>query len=175
VPGGDLTGEKCSGGWSQHATCADVAARSVPWTASYLRRALAVDGTCALAAGPLAFQLRGYVGTVTAACLATNGHDVWGVDIDAAKVDDVRTGRSPVAEPGLNTLVAGAVSDGTLHATMSCADADPASRATLTTTTACPLTRRAGRHSACAVPAGQFRVPLASPASGFTLRCPARR
>jgi GDP-mannose 6-dehydrogenase len=65
----------------------------------------------------------GYVGTVTAACLATNGHDVWGVDIDAAKVDDVRAGGSPVAEPGLNTLVAGAVSDGTLHATTSCADA----------------------------------------------------
>jgi GDP-mannose 6-dehydrogenase len=65
----------------------------------------------------------GYVGTVTAACLATNGHDVWGVDIDAAKVDDVRAGGSPVAEPGLNALVARAVSDGTLHATTSCADA----------------------------------------------------
>jgi len=65
----------------------------------------------------------GYVGTVTAACLATNGHDVWGVDVDAAKVGDVRAGRSPVAEPGLNTLVAGAVTDGTLHATTSCADA----------------------------------------------------
>jgi len=65
----------------------------------------------------------GYVGTVTAACLATNGHDVWGVDVDAAKVDDVRAGRSPVAEPGLNTLVAGAVSDGALRATTSCADA----------------------------------------------------
>jgi GDP-mannose 6-dehydrogenase len=65
----------------------------------------------------------GYVGTVTAACLATNGHDVWGVDIDAAKVDDIRAGGSPVAEPGLDALVARAVSDGTLHATTSCADA----------------------------------------------------
>jgi GDP-mannose 6-dehydrogenase len=65
----------------------------------------------------------GYVGTVTAACLATNGHDVWAVDIDPAKVDDVRAGGSPVAEPGLNALVARAVSDGTLHATTSCADA----------------------------------------------------
>jgi GDP-mannose 6-dehydrogenase len=65
----------------------------------------------------------GYVGTVTAACLAANGHDVWGVDIDAAKVGDIRGGGSPVAEPGLDALVARAVSDGTLHATTLCADA----------------------------------------------------
>jgi GDP-mannose 6-dehydrogenase len=65
----------------------------------------------------------GYVGTVTAACLATNGHDVWGVDVDAAKVDDIRAGRSPVVEPGLDTLVARAVADDTLHATTSRLDA----------------------------------------------------
>ena len=65
----------------------------------------------------------GYVGTVTAACLANNGHDVWGVDVDAAKVDDIRAGRSPVVEPGLDTLVARAVADDTLHATTSRLDA----------------------------------------------------
>jgi GDP-mannose 6-dehydrogenase len=65
----------------------------------------------------------GYVGTVTAACLASRGHDVWGVDVDAAKVDEIRGGRSPVAEPGLDALVAQTVVDGTLHATNSCADA----------------------------------------------------
>ncbi len=65
----------------------------------------------------------GYVGTVTAACLATNGHDVWGIDVDAAKVDEIRAGRSPVAEPGLDALVEQAVAGGTLHATTSCADA----------------------------------------------------
>ncbi len=65
----------------------------------------------------------GYVGTVTAACLAANGHDVWGVDVDAAKVDEIRAGRSPVAEPGLDALVAQAVADGALHATTSCVDA----------------------------------------------------
>ena len=65
----------------------------------------------------------GYVGTVTAACLASHGHDVWGVDVDAAKVDEIRAGRSPVAEPGLDTLTARAVADGTLHATTSCRDA----------------------------------------------------
>jgi len=65
----------------------------------------------------------GYVGTVTAACLAANGHDVWGVDVDAAKVEEIRTGRSPVAEPGLDAIVASAVANGQLHATTSCQDA----------------------------------------------------
>ncbi|HCU94835.1 MAG TPA: GDP-mannose dehydrogenase [Actinobacteria bacterium] len=65
----------------------------------------------------------GYVGAVTAACLASRGHDVWGVDVDPAKVDEIRGGRSPVAEPGLDALVAQVVADGTLHATTSCTDA----------------------------------------------------
>ena len=65
----------------------------------------------------------GYVGTVTAACLASRGHDVWGVDVDAAKVDEIRSGRSPVAEPGLDALVSQTVADGRLQATTSCADA----------------------------------------------------
>jgi GDP-mannose 6-dehydrogenase len=65
----------------------------------------------------------GYVGTVTAACMSSNGHNVWGADVDAAKVDEICAGRSPVAEPGLDALVARAVADGRLHATTSCADA----------------------------------------------------
>ncbi|HTT54275.1 MAG TPA: nucleotide sugar dehydrogenase [Streptosporangiaceae bacterium] len=62
----------------------------------------------------------GYVGTVTAACLAANGHDVWGVDVDAAKIAEIRAGRSPVVEPGLAELVAQAVASGALHATTDC-------------------------------------------------------
>src|ERR1700733_224270 len=65
----------------------------------------------------------GYVGTVTAACLAANGHDVWGVDVDAAKVAEISAGRSPVAEPGLDAIVAQATADGFLHATTSCLEA----------------------------------------------------
>jgi GDP-mannose 6-dehydrogenase len=65
----------------------------------------------------------GYVGTVTAACLASQGHDVWGVDVDSVKVDVIRSGRSPVAEPGLDALVAQTVTGGTLHATTSYRDA----------------------------------------------------
>lgn len=61
----------------------------------------------------------GYVGTVTAACLAANGHDVWGVDVDAAKVQEIGLGRSPVAEPGLDELIGRVVAEGRLRATTS--------------------------------------------------------
>jgi GDP-mannose 6-dehydrogenase len=60
----------------------------------------------------------GYVGTVSSACLAANGHDVWGVDPDGLKVSAVSAGHSPVLEPGLQTLVAEGVASGTLHATV---------------------------------------------------------
>jgi GDP-mannose 6-dehydrogenase len=59
----------------------------------------------------------GYVGSVTAACLAANGHDVWGVDVDTAKVGPITEGHSPVVEPGLDELVAAGVTAGRLHAT----------------------------------------------------------
>lgn len=61
----------------------------------------------------------GYVGTVTAACLAANGHEVVGVDVDQAKVAMITAGQSPVVEPGLNELVAGEVGAGRLQATCS--------------------------------------------------------
>jgi GDP-mannose 6-dehydrogenase len=62
----------------------------------------------------------GYVGTVTAAGLASQGHDVCGVDVDAVKVDHIRSGRSPVVEPGIDRLIATAVESGRLRA-----DTDP--------------------------------------------------
>jgi len=43
----------------------------------------------------------GYVGSVTAAVLAANGHQVRAVDVDARKVAMVNAGVSPVIEPGL--------------------------------------------------------------------------
>ncbi|HET6685534.1 MAG TPA: nucleotide sugar dehydrogenase [Jiangellaceae bacterium] len=59
----------------------------------------------------------GYVGTVTAAGLASRGHEVCGVDVDAVKVDHIRSGRSPVVEPGIDQLIAAAVESGALQAT----------------------------------------------------------
>lgn len=59
----------------------------------------------------------GYVGTVTAAGLASRGHEVCGVDVDAVKVDHIRSGQSPVVEPGIDELIASAVVSGNLTAT----------------------------------------------------------
>ncbi len=48
----------------------------------------------------------GYVGLVTAACLADLGHVVIGMDVDSAKVERLRKGIIPIYEPGLAELIA---------------------------------------------------------------------
>ena len=65
----------------------------------------------------------GYVGCVTAACLASTGHTVCGVDRDEHKVSSVRRGEAPFYEPGLETLVKENVSAGRLTASISTAEA----------------------------------------------------
>jgi GDP-mannose 6-dehydrogenase len=61
----------------------------------------------------------GYVGCVTAACLAQLGHSVIGVDKDEFKVRNVLAGQAPFYEPGLEDLVQANVSAGRLSATTS--------------------------------------------------------
>jgi GDP-mannose 6-dehydrogenase len=65
----------------------------------------------------------GYVGTVTAACVARQGHDVWGVDVDGLKVELLNHGHSPVVEPGLDEMIASELGHGRLHATTNAAEA----------------------------------------------------
>lgn len=69
----------------------------------------------------------GYVGIVSAACLARDGHEVIGVDPQPAKVDLVRAGRSPIVEKHVDGLLAEAVVDGRIRATTSPAEAVAAS------------------------------------------------
>lgn len=58
----------------------------------------------------------GYVGVVLAACLADNGHDVVGLDVNPLKVKIVNEGRSPILEEGINELVNKVVGSGRLRA-----------------------------------------------------------
>ncbi len=59
----------------------------------------------------------GYVGTVTTAALAGDGHQVIGVDAHGLKVDMLNDGRSPVIEAGLSELVATGLEAGRIRAT----------------------------------------------------------
>ncbi len=47
----------------------------------------------------------GYVGLVTAVCLAEKGHDVTCVDVDEKKIDLMKEGKSPIYEDGLEVLM----------------------------------------------------------------------
>jgi GDP-mannose 6-dehydrogenase len=58
----------------------------------------------------------GYVGSVSAACLAASGHDVLGIDVERAKVDGINRGVSTVVEPGLSELIGEGVASGKLRA-----------------------------------------------------------
>jgi GDP-mannose 6-dehydrogenase len=69
----------------------------------------------------------GYVGCVTGACLARNGHQVIGVDVNPDKVRLVSGGGSPVVEAGLGELIARVVKEGRLRATVSVEEAVDAS------------------------------------------------
>ncbi len=62
----------------------------------------------------------GYVGAVSAACLAAEGHTVVGVDTNPVKVDLLNQGHSPVVEAGLGELIEEGVRAGRLRATTDC-------------------------------------------------------
>jgi GDP-mannose 6-dehydrogenase len=54
----------------------------------------------------------GYVGAISLACLARDGHSVIGVDIDKAKLELIRAGKTPVVEEGMVELMARVASNG---------------------------------------------------------------
>jgi GDP-mannose 6-dehydrogenase len=65
----------------------------------------------------------GYVGCVSAAAFAGDGHEVVGVDVIPEKVSAINEGRSPIVEPGLDELLKQGITEGRLRATTSTEDA----------------------------------------------------
>ena len=65
----------------------------------------------------------GYVGSVSAACLANKGHYVIGVDSNRTKVDLINAGKSVIVEPELKELTTAMVAQGRLRATSDVSDA----------------------------------------------------
>lgn len=59
----------------------------------------------------------GYVGAVSAGCLAKDGHAVIGVDPNRTKVDLINQGQTPIIEKDIGEMIAATVKDGLLHAT----------------------------------------------------------
>lgn len=65
----------------------------------------------------------GYVGAVSAGCLAKEGHQVIGVDSERNKVDLFNSGQSPIVEKDIGDIIRRAVASGDLRATTDVADA----------------------------------------------------
>ena len=65
----------------------------------------------------------GYVGAVSLACLARDGHEVIGVDIDQAKLDLIASGKSPIVEEGILDLMRDVVASGLVKVTDNAAQA----------------------------------------------------
>jgi len=59
----------------------------------------------------------GYVGTVSAGCLAQEGHEVIGVDSEPAKVDLINAGKPPIIEKDIGQIIERQVAAGRLSAT----------------------------------------------------------
>ena len=57
----------------------------------------------------------GYLGAVHAACMAKLGHEVIGIDLDAAKIEALAQARAPFFEPGLPELLTEAMATGRLR------------------------------------------------------------
>ncbi|KRA25688.1 UDP-glucose 6-dehydrogenase [Microbacterium sp. Root61] len=68
----------------------------------------------------------GYLGAVHAAAMASIGHDVIGIDVDARKVEQLSRGEAPFFEPGLQEILTEGIQSGRLRFTTDMAEASGA-------------------------------------------------
>jgi GDP-mannose 6-dehydrogenase len=73
----------------------------------------------------------GYVGCVSAACLAARGNEVVGVDVNPTKIDLITRGQAPVVEERIGELTSQVVASGALRATTDVAEAIAATEVSL--------------------------------------------
>ena len=99
----------------------------------------------------------GYVGSVSAASFAADGHTVVGVDVNPDKVASLNEGRSPIVEKGLDELIQHTAANGSLRATTSTAKpctrptsrcSASARRAARTAASTCPTSNASASRSA---------------------------
>ena len=65
----------------------------------------------------------GYVGAVSAACLASDGHNVIGVDPNQTKIDLINAGQTPIIEAEVGEMISAEVTGGRLRATTQAGEA----------------------------------------------------
>jgi nucleotide sugar dehydrogenase len=111
----DITIARTELGWEPGVLVTDGLARTVDWFRDYLQQAggqprrrldPAPRARGAERRQKVAVIGTGYVGAVTATCLAWLGHDVCGLDIDPTRAGQLNQGQVPFHEPGLDALLA---------------------------------------------------------------------
>jgi GDP-mannose 6-dehydrogenase len=90
---------------------------------SWLRDPSGEELTAAVTARKISIFGLGYVGAVSLACLARDGHEMTGVDIDRNKLELLRGGQAPIVETGIQELTRAVVHGGSINVTDSVRDA----------------------------------------------------
>jgi UDPglucose 6-dehydrogenase len=125
----DISRARAELGWEPHVDVRDGLLRTIAWFRDRGDGGLPVVSSAPL--GLRAEQPRhqvavvgtGYVGAVTAVCLASLGHSVCGLDIDPVRAGQLNNGQVPFVEPGLPEILRSTIASGRLRFTDNLAEA----------------------------------------------------